>query len=58
MEKWVKNGKVLFILINDAPNSEFSHLNQLSSRFGIIFNHVSRHPVNDKNWDMVAFIIF
>ena len=58
IEQWVKNGGVLIILANDAPNCEFTHLNQLSSRFGIVFNHVTRHPVKDKNWDMGAFTEF
>jgi YhcH/YjgK/YiaL family protein len=55
IESWVRDGGVLIILANDAPNCEFTHLNQLSSRFGIIFNHVTRHPVINNNWDMGAF---
>ena len=42
------------ILANDAPNCEFTHLNQLSSRFGIVFNHVTLHPVSKNNWEMGA----
>ncbi len=57
IEQWVKNGGVLIILANDAPNCEFTHLNQLSSKFGIIFNYVTRHKVKDKNWDMGAFTL-
>jgi unsaturated rhamnogalacturonyl hydrolase len=53
--KWVSNGGVLIILANDAPNCEFTHLNQLSSKFGIVFNYVTRHKVQDKNWEMGAF---
>ena len=51
---WVKNGGVLAILANDAPNCEFTHLNNLSSQFGITFNHVSLHPVTGSNWEMGA----
>jgi unsaturated rhamnogalacturonyl hydrolase len=54
----VRNGGVLVLLGNDAPNCEFTHLNQLASRFGIIFNYVSLHQVIDKKWDMGAFTIF
>lgn len=55
IEQWVKKGGVLVLLANDGPNCEFTHLNQLAVRFGIIFNHVSLHPVTNKNWDMGAF---
>jgi hypothetical protein len=55
IEEWVKGGGVLVILANDAPNCEFTHLNQLSSRFGIVFNHVTRHAVTGNNWEMGAF---
>lgn len=58
IEEWVKNGGVLIVLANDAPNCEFKHLNQLTSLFGIIFNHVTLHSVIDKNWDMGAFTSF
>jgi hypothetical protein len=53
--KWVKDGGVLVLLANDAPNCEFTHLNNLASNFGIIFNHVSLHPVTSKQWDMGAY---
>ncbi len=42
------------ILANDGPNCEFSHLNQLTSRFGFTFNHVTLHPVTGKNYEMGA----
>jgi unsaturated rhamnogalacturonyl hydrolase len=42
------------ILANDGPNCEFTHLNQLSSRFGFTFNHVTLHPVTGKNFEMGA----
>lgn len=56
IKAWVKRGGVLMILANDAPNCEFTHLNQLTNTFGISFNHVSLHPVVNKNWEMGAFI--
>lgn len=52
---WVKKGGVLVLLANDAPNCEFTHLNQLSTEFGIYFNHVTLHPVVNRQWDMAAF---
>ena len=54
IEQWVKNGGVLALLGNDAPNCEFTHFNQLASKFGITFNHVSLHPVTGSNWEMGA----
>lgn len=58
IEQWVKDGGVLILLANDAPNCEFTHLNQLASRFGIVFDHVTLHPVKNNNWDMGAFTVF
>ena len=54
IRKWVKKGGVLAILANDAPNCEFTHLNQLVSKFGMKFNHVSLHPVIGRDWEMGA----
>lgn len=54
IKKWVKQGGVLAILANDAPNCEFTHLNRLSSKFGIRFNHVSLYPVINRDWEMGA----
>lgn len=56
IEAWVKQGGVLLILANDAPNCEFTHLNQFTSRFGIIFNHVTLHSVTNDQWDMAASV--
>lgn len=53
--KWVKNGGVLMILANDAPNCEFTHLNMLSAHFGIQFNHITLKPVKGTEWEMGAF---
>jgi unsaturated rhamnogalacturonyl hydrolase len=54
IEQWVKNGGVLALLSNDAPNCEFTHFNQLASKFGIYFNHVTLHPVTGTNFEMGA----
>jgi unsaturated rhamnogalacturonyl hydrolase len=54
IRKWVKKGGVLAILANDAPNCEFTHMNQLMSKFGMTFNHVTLHPVTGRNWEMGA----
>ncbi len=54
IEQWVKNGGVLALLGNDAPNCEFTHFNQLASLFGITFNHVTLHPVTGTNFEMGA----
>jgi unsaturated rhamnogalacturonyl hydrolase len=56
IEQWVKNGGVLAILANDAPNCEFTHLNQFASQFGMTFNHVTLHPVTGTNFEMGASI--
>jgi hypothetical protein len=52
--EWVKNGGVLALLGNDGANCEFTHFNELASRFGITFNHVCFHPVTGKNYEMGA----
>jgi unsaturated rhamnogalacturonyl hydrolase len=56
--QWVKKGGVLIILANDAPNCEFTHLNQLAANFGITFDHVTLKPVTGKEWEMGAFTNF
>ncbi len=52
--EWVRKGGVLAILANDAPNCEFTHLNQLASQFGMTFNHVTIHPVPGDDFEMGA----
>lgn len=54
IKKWVKKGGVLAVLANDAPNCEFTHLNQLMKNFGMIFNHVTLHPVTGTDFEMGA----
>jgi len=58
IKKWVEKGGVLVLMANDAPNCEFTHLNQLATEFGIYFNHVSLRPVLQRKWDMGAFTSF
>lgn len=54
IKQWVEKGGVLALLANDAPNSEFTHLNQLASQFGMTFNHVTLHAVTGTNFEMGA----
>ncbi len=54
IKNWVKKGGVLAVLANDAPNCEFTHLNQLMKNFGMTFNHVTLHPVKGTEWEMGA----
>jgi unsaturated rhamnogalacturonyl hydrolase len=54
IKEWVTKGGVLAILANDAPNCEFTHLNQLASQFGMTFNHVTLHPVPGDDFEMGA----
>lgn len=54
IKTWVKNGGVLAVLANDAPNCEFTNLNKLMTEFGMTFNHVTLHPVTGKEWEMGA----
>jgi rhamnogalacturonyl hydrolase YesR len=54
IKKWVKKGGVLAVLANDAPNCEFTHLNQLMRNFGMSFNHVTINPVKGTQWEMGA----
>jgi unsaturated rhamnogalacturonyl hydrolase len=58
IKKWVKRGGVLVLLGNDAGNCEFTHLNQLASVFGIVFNFDSYHKVPKGKWDNGAFTSF
>ena len=54
IKSWVKKGGVLAVLANDAPNCEFTHLNQLMTEFGMTFNHVTLHPVTGTDFEMGA----
>lgn len=56
IKKWVERGGVLAVLLNDAPNCEFTHLNKLMSEFGMTFNHVSLHRVINDDFEMGASV--
>ncbi len=47
IESWVKAGGVLLLFSNDRDNTEFTHFDTLSDRFGIHFNAVLSHHVVD-----------
>ncbi|HVZ98143.1 MAG TPA: glycoside hydrolase family 88 protein [Chitinophagaceae bacterium] len=51
---WVKGGGVLLLFGNDSGNAEFTHFNQLASRFGIVFNYDSRNKETGTNFEMAA----
>jgi unsaturated rhamnogalacturonyl hydrolase len=51
---WVKNGGVLLLFGNDSPNVEFTHFNQLVSKFGMQFNHDSKNRVIGNQFEMGA----
>jgi unsaturated rhamnogalacturonyl hydrolase len=51
---WVRQGGVLVIMANDAPNCEFTHLNGLMASFGMRFNHVSLHKVPGDDFEQGA----
>lgn len=42
---WVRNGGVLVLMANDAPNAELKHFNELASKFGVFFNGDSKGTV-------------
>lgn len=44
--RWVNDGGVLVLMANDFGNCDFEHLNQLSEKFGIHFNEVSRNKLS------------
>ncbi len=54
IRKWVRKGGILAIFANDAPNCEFTHLNNLAAEFGMRFNHVTLHHVEGTDWEMGA----
>jgi unsaturated rhamnogalacturonyl hydrolase len=52
IEAWVKQGGVLILMMNDVNNTDFTHMNTLSERFGIHFNPVDRNLVTGTQWEM------
>ncbi|QQS98322.1 glycoside hydrolase family 88 protein [Sphingobacterium spiritivorum] len=57
IEKWVKSGGVLVLLLNDSGNCEIAKFNTLSKKFGITFNEDSRNRVQGKNFEQGAILI-
>jgi unsaturated rhamnogalacturonyl hydrolase len=55
IEEWVKKGGVLILLANDSKHCGLSHLNTLSSRFGMVFNNIMLHPVTNNQYEMGAY---
>jgi unsaturated rhamnogalacturonyl hydrolase len=55
---WVKRGGVLVVLANDQPNCEFTHLNLLMAKFGMVFDPRTQHRVPNDNWDLGGFTVF
>lgn len=53
--KWVKQGGVLVLMLNDKGNCEFEHTNKLSEKFGIHFNEDSWNRVVGTQFDMGKF---
>ncbi len=53
---WVRNGGVLVVMANDAPNCEFTHLNRLMREFGMRFNHVTLHTVPGDDFEKGASV--
>lgn len=49
--KWVNDGGVLVMMMNDSGNTEFEHTNTLSERFGIHFNPVLKNTVEGTHWE-------
>lgn len=45
ISEWVKAGGVLVLMGNDAPNCELDHFNELSSKFGVLFNKDTKGTV-------------
>jgi unsaturated rhamnogalacturonyl hydrolase len=55
IEAWVRAGGVLVLMGNDSANMEFTHFNELASRFGIHFNFDDYHKVIGSQFEMGAF---
>ncbi len=53
--KWVDQGGVLLLMLNDKGNCEFEHANRLAEKFGIHFNEDSRNRVIGTQFDMGKF---
>jgi unsaturated rhamnogalacturonyl hydrolase len=52
--RFVKRGGVLILLANDSNNTEFTHFNELSARFGIKWDGNMRHDVINNQFEQGA----
>jgi unsaturated rhamnogalacturonyl hydrolase len=51
INNWVQQGGVLLLFANDSANTEFNHLNQLASAFGLKFKGDSKNRVQGTNFE-------
>ena len=49
---WVKQGGVLVLMENDPANADITHLDVLADIFGLHFNNVLTHHVEDDQFEM------
>ncbi len=57
IKKWVKDGGVLVVMMNDSGNCEFDHAKELTAAFGITLNRDKKSLVIKDNYEMAAFYI-
>ena len=46
---WVRDGGVLLMMENDPANADIEHMDQLADKFGLHFNNVLAHHVENNN---------
>lgn len=54
---WVKNGGVLAVMANDAPNCDLEHLNLIVGKFGIQFNLDSLNHVEGNMFEQGVVMV-
>lgn len=54
---WVKAGGVLLLMANDSGNAEFTHFNQLASKFGVRFKEDRYNLVFNNQYEQGAFLV-
>ena len=55
--EWVKNGGVLVLMANDAPNAELDRFNNLAQAFGIEFKKETKNPVTGRQFNMGKMMV-
>lgn len=55
--KWVHDGGVLLLLLNDAGNCEIAKFNTLPQKFGMTFNEDNQNMVKGRNFEEGAVVI-